>query len=89
VGHQSTTTERCADSPNVPDKTEIGLPGYSVTNATASQTINRNVDLFVGVQGRSGAYYVGTNDDDWHAAPGQRWYPLEGGAERFAHCSAT
>ena len=48
--------------PGVADKTEIGLPGYGVTNITASRTINRKVDVFFGVQNLFGTvYYVGTN----------------------------
>ena len=48
--------------PSVPDKREIGLPGYSVTNFTVSRTINRNVDIFFGVQNLFDVtYYVGTN----------------------------
>ena len=40
----------------------MGLPKYSVTNLTLSRTINRNVDLFFGVQNLFDTlYYVGTN----------------------------
>jgi iron complex outermembrane receptor protein len=40
---------------------QIGLPGYSVTNLTASRTLHRQVDLFFGVQNLFGKlYYVGT-----------------------------
>jgi outer membrane receptor protein involved in Fe transport len=48
--------------PGVAGKTQTGLPGYSVTDFTASRTINRNVDVFFGVQNLFGTvYYVGTN----------------------------
>jgi len=48
--------------PNISSKREVGLPAFSVTNVTASRTINRNVDVFVGVQNLFGTtYYVGTN----------------------------
>jgi len=48
--------------PNVPDKTEVGLPAYAVTNITVSRTVNRHLDLFFGVQNLFGTlYYVGTN----------------------------
>ena len=40
----------------------MGLPNYSVTNLTVSRTINRNVDVFFGVQNLFDTiYYVGTN----------------------------
>jgi outer membrane receptor protein involved in Fe transport len=42
-------------------KEKIGLPAYSVTNLSASRTINRQIDVFVGVQNLFGKlYYVGT-----------------------------
>jgi iron complex outermembrane receptor protein len=48
--------------PGVAGKTEVGLPGYTVANFTASRTINRNVDVFFGVQNMFDTlYYVGTN----------------------------
>jgi vitamin B12 transporter len=47
--------------PGVAGKAHIGLPGYSVTNFTASRVINRNADVFFGVQNLFGKlYYVGT-----------------------------
>ena len=48
--------------PGIADKREVGLPKYSVTNLTLARTINRNVDVFFGVQNLFGTtYYVGTN----------------------------
>jgi iron complex outermembrane recepter protein len=48
--------------PNVPDKTEIGLPGYAMVNLTASRGITRQVSAFFGVQNLfDTVYYVGTN----------------------------
>jgi outer membrane receptor protein involved in Fe transport len=48
--------------PAVAGKSEVGLPGYGLTNLTASRTINRQLDVFVGVQNLFGTlYYVGTN----------------------------
>ncbi len=48
--------------PNVPDKTEVGLPAYSVTNLTVSRGMTRNVSVFLGAQNLFGSvYYVGTN----------------------------
>ena len=48
--------------PLIPGKAQVGLPGYSVTDFTVSRTINRNVDVFFGVQNLFGkVYYVGTN----------------------------
>ncbi len=48
--------------PGIAGKTEIGLPGYGVTNFSASRTLNRNVDVFFGVQNLfDKVYYVGTN----------------------------
>jgi outer membrane receptor protein involved in Fe transport len=62
VGHQFDDDQNVARIlPNVPDKTEIGLPAYNVTNLTASRTISRNLDIFAGVQNLFGTlYYVGT-----------------------------
>jgi outer membrane receptor protein involved in Fe transport len=46
----------------VPGKTEVGLPAYSVTNVTVARTVNRNLDVFFGVQNLFDTlYYVGTN----------------------------
>jgi outer membrane receptor protein involved in Fe transport len=40
----------------------VGLPKYNVMNLTVSRTVNRNVDLFFGVQNVFDTlYYVGTN----------------------------
>ena len=65
------------------DKREVGLPGYNVTNLTVSRTINRNVDVFLGVQNLFGTvYYVATNPDaDRHAAAGEWRDTAEGGGE--------
>jgi outer membrane receptor protein involved in Fe transport len=63
IGHQfDDDLNTAVILPRVPDKTEIGLPAYSVTNLTLARTLNLNVDLFFGVQNLFGAlYYVGTN----------------------------
>ena len=63
VGHQFDDDLNTASIfPGIPDKTEVGLPKYSVTNLTVSRTVNRNVDLFFGVQNLfDTTYYVGTN----------------------------
>ena len=63
IGHQFDDDRNEAEIlPRVTGKTEVGLPAYSVTNVTVSRTLNRNVDLFVGVQNLFGTtYYVGTN----------------------------
>ena len=63
VGHQfDDDRNEAAIFPLFADKREIGLPAYSVTNLTVARTINRNVDVFFGVQNLFGAlYYVGTN----------------------------
>jgi outer membrane receptor protein involved in Fe transport len=48
--------------PTIPAKTEVGLPAYAVANFSVSRTMNRNVDVFFGVQNLFDAvYYVGTN----------------------------
>src|SRR5918995_1577233 len=62
VGHQFDDDRNEAEIlPRTP-KEEIGLPAYSVTNLTLARTLNRNVDLFFGVQNLFGTlYYVGTN----------------------------
>ena len=40
----------------------MGLPAYTVTNLTVARTINRQVDVFLGVQNLFGTvYYVGTD----------------------------
>ena len=63
VGHQfDDDRNEAAIFPLIADKREIGLPAYSVTNLTVARTINRNLDVFFGVQNLFGAlYYVGTN----------------------------
>lgn len=63
VGHQfDDDLNTAAIFPGIEAKREIGLPKYSVTNVTLSRTINRNVDVFLGVQNLFGTvYYVGTN----------------------------
>ena len=51
VGHQyDDDLNTAAILPGVPDKREVGLPKYNVMNLTVSRTVNRNVDLFFGVQ---------------------------------------
>ena len=62
IGHQFDDDRNEAEIlPRVPGKTEVGLPGYSVTNVTLSRTVNSNLDVFVGVQNLFGiTYYVGT-----------------------------
>jgi outer membrane receptor protein involved in Fe transport len=63
IGHQFDDDQNVAEIfPLIPGKTEVGLPGYNVTHVTLSRTINRNVDVFIGVQNLFGVtYYVGTN----------------------------
>ena len=63
VGHQFDDDRNEAPIlPLIADKRVVGLPKYSVTNLTASRTVNRNVDVFFGVQNLFGTtYYVGTN----------------------------
>jgi outer membrane receptor protein involved in Fe transport len=63
VGHQFDDDQNVAVIfASIPDKREIGLPGYNITNLTLSRTINRNVDVFFGVQNLFGTvYYVATN----------------------------
>lgn len=63
VGHQFDDDRNEAQIlPRVSGKSEIGLPAYSVTNFTVARTVNRNLDLFIGVQNLFGVtYYVGTN----------------------------
>jgi len=63
IGHQFDDDQNLAVIfPLIPDKREVGLPGYSVTNLTISRTINRSVDIFVGAQNLFGTeYYVATN----------------------------
>jgi outer membrane receptor protein involved in Fe transport len=63
VGHQYDDDLNVAVIfPTVPDKTEVGLPGYNVTNLTVSRTLNRHLDVFFGVQNLfATTYYVATN----------------------------
>jgi outer membrane receptor protein involved in Fe transport len=63
IGHQfDDDRNEAVIFPRLAAKTEVGLPAYSVTNLTVARTINRNVDIFLGVQNLFGAlYYVGTN----------------------------
>ncbi len=63
VGHQfDDDLNTAAIFPGIPDQREVGLPGYNVTNFTVARTINRTVDVFVGVQNLFNVtYYVGTN----------------------------
>ena len=63
VGHQyDDDLNTAAIFPGIPEKREVGLPKYNVMNLTVSRTINRNVDVFFGVQNVFGTvYYVGTN----------------------------
>jgi outer membrane receptor protein involved in Fe transport len=63
VGHQFDDDRNEATIfPLIPDMRVVGLPKYSVTNLTASRTVNRNLDVFFGVQNLFGTtYYVGTN----------------------------
>ena len=63
VGHQfDDDLNVAAIFPDIPEKTEVRLPRYNVTNFTASRTLNRNVDVFFGVQNLfDTVYYVGTN----------------------------
>jgi outer membrane receptor protein involved in Fe transport len=63
VGHQFDDDLNTATIfTNIDAKREVGLPKYMVTNFTVARTINRSVDLFVGVQNLFDVtYYVGTN----------------------------
>jgi outer membrane receptor protein involved in Fe transport len=65
VGHQfddDLNTAAIFPGPGLEAKRVVGLPKYSVTNLTLARTINRNVDVFFGVQNLFGTtYYVGTN----------------------------
>jgi outer membrane receptor protein involved in Fe transport len=63
VGHQyDDDLNTAAIFPGIPEKREVGLPKYTVMNLTVSRTINRNFDVFFGVQNLFGTvYYVGTN----------------------------
>ena len=63
VGHQfDDDLNTAVIFPAIPEKREVGLPKYSVTNLTLSRNINRHVDVFFGVQNMfDTTYYVGTN----------------------------
>jgi len=63
IGHQYDDDLNVAQIfPLIAGKSEVGLPKYSVTNLTASRNVNRNLDVFFGVQNLFGTtYYVGTN----------------------------
>ena len=63
VGHQfDDDLNTAAIFPGIPEKREVGLPKYNVMNLTVSRTVNRNVDVFFGVQNLFDTlYYVGTN----------------------------
>jgi outer membrane receptor protein involved in Fe transport len=63
IGHQYDDDQNVAEIlPRVADKRKVGLPAYNMTNLTASRTLTRNLDVFVGVQNLFGVtYYVGTN----------------------------
>jgi outer membrane receptor protein involved in Fe transport len=62
VGMQFDDDQNLAKILPTTSKERIGLPGYSVSNVTASRTVNHQVEVFVGVQNLFGKlYYVGTN----------------------------
>jgi outer membrane receptor protein involved in Fe transport len=63
TGHQFDDDQNVARIlPNVPGQTEVGLPAYGSTDISVSRTINRNIDIFFGVQNLFDTlYYVGTN----------------------------
>jgi outer membrane receptor protein involved in Fe transport len=63
VGHQfDDDLNTVAIFPAIADKRVVGLPKYNVTNLTLARTVNRNVDVFFGVQNLfDTTYYVGTN----------------------------
>jgi len=63
VGHQyDDDLNTAAIFPGIPEKREVGLPKYNVTNLSVSRTVNRNADVFFGVQNLFDTlYYVGTN----------------------------
>jgi len=63
VGHQFDDDRNVASIlPAFPDRTVIGLPGYNMTNVTATRGLNRQASVFVGIQNLFGTeYYVGTN----------------------------
>jgi outer membrane receptor protein involved in Fe transport len=63
VGHQFDDDQNAARIlPGLPDRTVVGLPGFSVTNLTVTRAINRQASVFLGVQNLMATeYYVGTN----------------------------
>ena len=63
VGHQFDDDQNAARIlPGLPDRTVVGLPGFSVTNLTVTRGINRQTSVFLGVQNLMATeYYVGTN----------------------------
>ena len=63
IGHQFDDDQNeAAIFPGIPEKREVGLPAYAMTNITLSRTITRNLDVFFGVQNLFDVlYYVGTN----------------------------
>lgn len=63
VGHQFDDDQNLAAIlPGVPGRTEVGLPGYQVTNLTLTRSVSRQASLFAGIQNLFGTeYYVGTN----------------------------
>ena len=63
VGHQFDDDQNLARIlPAIAARSVVGLPGYQVTNVTATRVITRQASVFVGVQNLLGTeYYVGTN----------------------------
>ena len=62
IGHQFDDDRNVAVILRGTPKEEVGLPGFNVTHFTLSRTINRNLDVFFGVQNLFDTlYYVGTN----------------------------
>ncbi len=47
-----------ANVATVPGETKPGLPGYATLDITASRTINRNLDVFFGVQNLTDTEYI-------------------------------
>lgn len=63
VGHQFDDDQNLARIlPALADRSVVGLPGFQMTNLTATRGLNRMASVFVGVQNLFGSeYYVGTN----------------------------
>ena len=63
VGHQFDDDQNAARIlPGLPDRTVVGLPGFTMTNLTVTRGINRRTSVFLGVQNLMATeYYVGTN----------------------------